>query len=81
MEKVKFQAMLILIVPKVVHLIAEKYNLDELVATDMFYSSKVYEKLEQEDTKVWHFSPITIFNMFCEDYENGEFNFPEESQL
>ena len=78
MNQEKFEAMLILIVPQIVHLIAENYRLDETEAATIFYQSKVYESLEQEDTKLWHLSPRTIFNMFDEERKTGRFTFPEE---
>ena len=78
MNKEKFEAMLILIVPQVIHLILENYKWDEITAADNFYSSKVYAVLEKEDTKLWHFSPLTIFNMFEEEQKTGSFAFPEE---
>ena len=31
-----------------------------------FYDSKVYSFLEQEDTKLWHLSALTLFHMFDE---------------
>ncbi|MBD5484521.1 MAG: hypothetical protein HDR18_03190 [Lachnospiraceae bacterium] len=78
MEKKKFEAMLVLIVPQVVNLIVESYPYDEVEASKEFYSSKVYSFLEQEDTKLWHLSPLTLFNMFDEEKQTGMFTFPEE---
>ena len=79
MDKKKFESMLILIVPDVIKLIVENNQIDEIKASDMFYSSKVYEKLEQEDTKLWHLSPLTLYNMFEEEQKTGEVIFPEEA--
>lgn len=79
MDKKKFESMLILIVPKVVRLITENYNLDEIAAFNKFYSSSVYGKLEQEETKLWHLSPLTLFNMFDEEQKTGVVTFPEEA--
>lgn len=78
MEKRKFEAMLVLIVPQVVNLIVESYPYGEVEASKEFYSSKVYSLLEQEDTKLWHLSPLTLFNMFDEEKQTGMFAFPEE---
>ncbi len=78
MEKKKFEAMLILLVPQVIHLIVENYTYDEVTASKEFYSSKVYFFLEQEDTKLWHLSALTLFNMFDEEKRTGTFIFPEE---
>lgn len=38
----------------------------------------VYEKLEREDTKLWHLSPLTIFNMFEEEQKTDKVTYPEE---
>jgi len=77
MSKEKFEAMLILIVPMVIGLIMQKCGLDELTATRAFYESKVYSLLEQEDTKLWHFSPLTLFCMYEEEQRTGDFSIPE----
>lgn len=79
MEKKKFEAMLMLLVPQVLHLIVENYSYNEVTASKEFYSSKVYSFLEQEDTKLWHLSALTLFNMFDEEKQTGTFTFPEEA--
>lgn len=78
MDKKKFESMLILIVPEIVKLIVENSAIGEIEASEKFYNSKVYEKLEQEDTKLWHLSPLTLYNMFEEEQKTGDFVFPEE---
>lgn len=77
MEQKKFEAMLVLIVPKVIGLIVQEIGLDEVTATRTFYESKVYSLLEQEDTKLWHFSPLTLFEMYVEERKTGKIIFPE----
>ena len=77
MEQKKFEAMLVLIVPKVIGLITQESGLDEVTATRIFYESKVYSLLEQEDTKLWHLSPLTLFNMYDEERKTGNITFPE----
>ena len=74
----KFEAILTLLVPQIVQLITENYLLDEVSAAKAFYESKVYALLEDEDTKVWHFSPATLFSMFDEEKKTGRFVIPEE---
>lgn len=78
MEDIKFQAILTLLVPQVVQLICENHSIDEMAASRAFYESKVYALLEQEDTKLWHFSPLTLFNMYDEEKQEGNFQIPEE---
>ena len=78
MEQKRFEALLILLVPQVTQLITEHYSCDEMTASKEFYSSEVYSILEQEDTKLWHFSPLTLFHMFDEEKKTGAFVIPEE---
>ena len=75
----KFEAILTLLVPQIISLICENYPLDEITASREFYESKVYSLLEQEDTKLWHFSPLTLFNMFDEEKRTGDCQMPEEA--
>lgn len=78
MNDKSFTAVLGVIVPEIVHRITENYSCDEVTATEKFYASKVYALLEQEETKMWHFSPLTLFNMYDEEQKTGDFSFPEE---
>lgn len=79
MDKKKFESMLILIVPAVIRLITENNPVDEVEASKKFYKSQVYKKLEQEETKLWHLSPLTLYNMYDEEQKTGIVNFPEEA--
>ncbi len=79
MNQNKFKAMLILLIPQIINLIIEKYSYDEITASKTFYNSKVYSFLEQEKTKLWHLSALTLFNMFDEEKQTGAFTFPEEA--
>ena len=58
MEKQKFEAVLTLLGPQVIRVITEHYPYDEGPASREFSESEVYSSLEQEDTKVWHLSPL-----------------------
>lgn len=67
------------IVPQVADLIIKEYSVTDVEATKMFYSSKTYELLSREQTKVWHFSPLTLFNIWKEEKETGSVVLPEEA--
>ncbi len=76
----KFNSILsIAIIPQTISIIAEKENIDETEALNAFYHSKVYSLLAQEETKMWHYSPLTIYTMWKHEKETGEVIFPEES--
>ena len=78
MKEEKFGAVMGILVPQIIRLITENYAYDEMTAANEFYRSDLYALLEQEDTKLWHFSPLTLFNMFDEEKKTGSFTFPEE---
>jgi len=78
MEDLKFEAIMTILVPQVIQLVVENYSVDEITASKAFYESKVYALLEQDDTKLWHLSPLSIFNMFDEEQKTGAFEIPEE---
>ena len=79
MGEEKFGAVMGVLVPQVIRLITENYSYDEMTAANEFYESDLYALLEQEDTKIWHFSPLTLFNMFDEEKKMGNFEIPEEA--
>ena len=75
----KFNSVLsIALIPQTVALIAENQVLDDITALNEFYQSKVYELLSKEETKMWHYSPMTVYIMWKHEKETGEIIFPEE---
>ena len=75
----KFNTILsIALISQIVELIVEKEKIDDITAISEFYSSKAYEMLAKEETKVWHYSPLTIYSMWQYEKETGELVFPEE---
>lgn len=78
MTEDKFSAVMGILVPQVVGQIVENYPYDETAAMNAFYGSQVYALLEQEDTKLWHLSPLMLFHLFDEETKTGKFELPEE---
>lgn len=75
----KFNSVLsIALIPQTVALIAENQGLDDIKALNEFYQSKVYELLSKEETKMWHYSPLTVYIMWKHEKDTGEIIFPEE---
>lgn len=79
MEQKKFEAVLVLLVPQIVSLIADKHNCSELDATRGFYESNLYSLLEKEETKMWHLSAPALFELYDEEVRTGSITFPEEA--
>ena len=75
----KFNSILsIALIPQTVDLIVKNEGLDDIAAMNEFYRSKTYEMLAKEETKMWHFSPMTVYSMWKHEKETGEVVFPEE---
>lgn len=79
MDDKRFSSQLFLIAPQIIGLIVEKSHVDEEQATTIFYTSELYSQLEDEQTKLWHLSPLALFEMFCEEQETGRITYPEEA--
>ena len=67
----------IALIPQVVDLIITNYKISDSLALERFYSSKTYELLSKEETKIWHYSPLTIYSMWESVAKTGEIIFPE----
>lgn len=79
MDNGKLAVILGIVVPEIVELIVKTDGGDVVSATEELYSSKLYSLLEDEETKLWHLSPLTLFNMYEEERRTGVITFPEEA--
>lgn len=79
MEQKKFAVLLVLLIPQVLREITRAYQCSEIEAAKGFYASKVYELLEEEATKLWHLSPLMLFQLYDEERMTGAFTVPEEA--
>ena len=79
MSEGKFSALLSVIVPPVVELIAERKGIPETAATESFYRSTVYARLSDETSKLWHYSAETLYTMYDVEVSGREIEFPEEA--
>lgn len=79
MSEVSITAMLELIVPRLVRKIMEEQNITEKEALDALYGSELYRQLESEETKLWHLSVPTLYDLWKEEKETGSITYPEEA--
>ena len=79
MSEGKFSALLSVIVPPVVELIAERKGITETAATEAFYRSTVYARLSDESSKLWHYSAETLYAMYDDEVSGRTIEFPEEA--
>lgn len=75
----KFNTILsVILIPQTIELIIKNEKYDEVYAMNEFYNSKTYEMLSKEETKMWHFSALTIYTMWKHEKTTTEVVFPED---
>jgi hypothetical protein len=79
MDMQRFSSMLFLLVPQIIQLMMEDSNIVEEKATEIFYASELYARLEEEETKLWHMSANALYEMFKEEQKTGSITYPEEA--
>jgi hypothetical protein len=75
----QFKATLELLVPLVIKEIINSRGVAPKEAFELFYESRVYTVLEDEETKLWHLSPLTLATLLNEELETGDITFPHEA--
>lgn len=74
----KFLSMLsIILVPQIVDIIVQKEKMVEDEALVRFYLSKTYKMLSDEKSKLWYYSPLTIYEIWKNEFDTGELILPE----
>lgn len=74
----KFSAMLsVILVPQIIDIIIKKEKMIEDEALVRFYLSKTYKLLSNEESKLWHYSPLTLYEIWKNEYKTGELVLPE----
>ena len=76
MDEKKLVALLPEITAAVVDVLSDREGLSEDEAIRRLYSSKLYRDLENEETKVWHFSTETLYALLQQE-KNGGITYPE----
>lgn len=79
MNENQFSTFLAVVIPSVIALIVKSGGMSETEAISKFYRSKLYQELSDEETKLWHYGPMTLYTMYCEEVTKGFYEYPEES--
>lgn len=77
MGQEQFAAMMPYISADLVGLIANKQNITNEEAITKLYASKLYEALENEETKVWQYSTQMLYSLFEQEEKTGAIQFPD----
>jgi hypothetical protein len=77
MDKTKFEALLPVIVASLMQKIIERKKISHDEAFSQLYGSRLYFVLDDEKTKVWHYSVEKLFRLFDEEITTGNMELPE----
>lgn len=77
MGQEQFAAMMPYISADLVAMIANKQKITNEEAITKLYSSKLYEALENEETKVWQYSTQMLYSLFEQEEKTGTIQFPD----
>jgi len=77
MDNEKYEVLLPIFVTDLIKKIIEQKNISQDEAISILYNSGLYNFLEDEQTKVWHYSTDKLFQLFEEEMLTGKFEIPE----
>ena len=77
MGQEQFAAMMPYISADLVAMISDKQNITHEEAITKLYASKLYEALENEETKVWQYSTQMLYSLFEQEEKTGTIRFPD----
>ena len=77
MGQEQFAAMMPYISADLVAMIANKQNITNEETITKLYASKLYEALENEETKVWQYSTQMLYSLFEQEEKTGTIQFPD----
>jgi hypothetical protein len=76
MTKVEYKATLQMLIPMIIQTIMNHKNLSVNDSINLLYFSKLYEKLEIENNKLWHLSPLALYELLDMEIQTGTLIFP-----
>ena len=79
MNEDQCSAMLAMIVPPIIEQITKNSNVDVNKVISHFYQSKLYQELSDERSKLWYYSPMTLYTMYQDELLTGSYDYPEEA--
>ena len=81
MNEEQFSVYLSVIVPPVIGQIVKNSNVTDEEAISLFYQSKLYEELSDEESKLWHYGTMTLYTMFNDELLTGSYEYPQEASI
>ena len=66
-----------IIIDGLVAKVVKEEKISEDDAITKIYNSKLYALLEQEETKLWHYSTPMLYSLLQQEQKTGEIVFPD----
>ena len=77
MDKTKFEALLPFIIAHLMQKIVDRKKISHNEAFLLLYGSQLYNKLDNEKTKVWWYSTEKLFMLLDEEISTGKLELPD----
>ncbi|MDD6984369.1 MAG: hypothetical protein PUJ47_04105 [Clostridia bacterium] len=77
MGQEQFNAIMPVICADLIYMISAKQAISENDAIKRLYSSKLYETLEQENTKLWQYSTPMLYALLEQEWKTGTICYPD----
>lgn len=77
MSQEQFIAIMPYISADLIAMIVRKLGISETDAISRLYNSQLYAALEQEDTKLWHYSTEMLFSLLEQEDRTGFICYPD----
>ena len=74
----QYTATLEMLMPMVVDKFIERNNSEPNETIEKIYASETYSLLEKEQTKMWHFSPVTLCGILEREFSGKPLEIPVE---
>jgi len=60
-----------------VKLLEQRDNLDFHNSLNFIYNSQVFSDLDDEETKIWHYSTETLYDLMQQEKTSGKADYPD----
>ncbi len=77
MTRENFNALMPFICIDFIKTISLAQGISEKEAMDVLYTSKLYELLADEETKIWHYSTPMLYSLLEQEFNTGKIDFPD----
>ncbi|GHV64127.1 hypothetical protein FACS1894199_01640 [Bacteroidia bacterium] len=64
-------------IPAIVAMIEEYNSLGFNAALSLLYTSQIFKDLEDEKTKIWHFSNVLLYDLLMREKQENRIDYPD----